>query len=571
MALFGSKNEITTLGLGELRSPIDNPGVPLNSPAVWDWFMGGEPTAAGEQVNEANALQITTVYACVTLIATSVASLPLKLIERADKGHIEAVDNPLYYLLAAEPNPDMSAVTFIETLVGCLALTGNCYAQIERNGLGQPVALWPLHPLKTKAMRAPDGKLVYKTTDGQTNGSYRVIPASDVIHVPLFSLDGITGISPIAMARQALGLAKAAEKFGARLFGNGARPGGLLMNKGPKPDPKTQQEMRESWQQQQGGQNQGKIGFLYGGEWSYESLGLNAEESQFLGTRGYQRADIAAIYKVSPHLVGDTSRLSGTNSEQLMLQFLTITLRPYLCKLEAEFVRKLCPTLGRKAGRFFVQFDVSGLLRTDLKSQMDAYQAGRQGGWYTSNDILRKLGENPGGPECDVYVTAVNYQNSARLLDTESLQDQPIDETVPTQAERSMLGVYARSYISIYSDAFRRLSTRSKRDYDTVSALFRPVLRSIADMATGNNSAFPALGGDTIDGVITDALKAMAKRTAKWPVAIQADEMATIANAEFLRVVRSIHIAVSREAATANAVAQLEAPEDTEDDLNEEA
>lgn len=567
MPLFGNKNEITTLGLSESRSPIDNPSVPLNSPAIWDWFVGGEPTASGEQVNEANALQITTVYACVTLLATMAASLPVKLIERATKGHTEAVDSPLYFLLANEPNPEMSAVTFIETLVGCLALTGNCYAQIERNPAGQPVAIWPLNPLKTKAMRN-DGKLIYTTTDGQTDGKYRFINSDDMIHVPLFSLDGVVGISPIAMARQSLGLAKAAEKFGARLFGNGARPGGLLFNKGPKPDPKTQQELRESWQQQQGGQNQGKIGFLFGGEWSYEQLGLTADEAQFLATRNYQRADIASIYKISPHLVGDTSRLSGTNSEQLMLQFLTITLRPYLSKLEAEFTRKLCPTLGRKAGKFFFQFDVSGLLRTDLKTQMESYQAGRNGGWYTANDVLRKLGENPGGPECDVYITPVNYQNSARLLDTESLQDQPVDANpdAPTAAERNMLGIYTRSYISLYKDAFGRLLHRNKRDLASIDSLFRPVLRSIADMAMDKAPAFAVPAGDAIDSVITDALKSMAKRAAKWPDEASQDVM----TAEFTRAVRSIHIAVSRETAAQKAVAELAAPEETEEDTDEQ-
>jgi HK97 family phage portal protein len=558
MALFGSKNEITTLGLGESRSPIDNPNVPLNSPAVWDWFMGGEPTAAGEQVNEANALQITTVYSCVTLLATSASSLPLKLIERADKGHIEAVDNPLYYLLSAEPNPEMSAVTFVETLVGCLALTGNCYAQIERNGVGQPVALWPLHPLKTKAMRTPDNKLVYKTTDGQANGTYRIVAAADMIHVPLFSLDGITGISPIAMARQALGLAKAAEKFGARLFGNGARPGGLLFNKGPKPDPKTQEQLRESWQQQQGGQNQGKIGFLYGGDWSYQQLGLNADESQFLQTRGYQRADIAALYKISPHLVGDTSRLSGTNSEQLMLQFLTITLRPYLCKLEAEFVRKLCPTLGRKAGKFFVQFDVSGLLRTDLKSQMDAYQAGRNGGWYTANDVLRKLGENPGGPECDVYITPVNYQNSVRLLDTESLQDQPVDAiATPTAAERSMMGNLTHGYIRLFRDAVGRTITRSKRDLDAISTCFHPVLTSLTEEIERQAGAKWGLTdgwNEAQERILKDVMKALEKRATHW-TSEHADD---IAGQELTRAVRALMLAVGREAGAASTMKGLE-------------
>ena len=249
-----------------------------------------------------------------------------------------------------------------------------------------------------------------------------------------------------------------------------------------------------------------------------------------------------------------------------MLQFLTISLRPYLGKLEAEFVRKLCPTQGRKAGKFFIQFDVAGLLRTDLKSQNEAYTAGRIGGWWSANDIRRKIGENPGGPELDVYVAAVNYQNAKRLLDTESLQDQPIGgaepDPAPTDAERNMLGVYTRSYMTLYSDAFRRLSTRKTKDFDAIQAIFRPVLRSIADTALDKTPGFPDLAGDNIDPIITDTLKSMAKRAAKWDGSIDCFKVA-----EFNKAVRSIHLAVAREAAVAKAAEQLEeVPEESEDD-----
>jgi len=564
MALFGKR---ITSALIALRggSPIDNPAIPLNSSAIWDWLVGGEATVAGEQINEANSLQVTTVYSCITLLASMGSTLPLRLMKCTDKGHVVAEDTGLHYLLNSEPNPEMSAPSFVETMIGCLAM-GNCYAQIERNKLRQAVALWPLNPLKTEPVRQPSGVMAYKTSQGEPLGAYRIVDAKDMIHVPLFSLEGRKGMSPIMLARQSLGLAKAAEKHGARLFGNGTKGTGVFMNKGPKPDPKTQQAMKESWQEQAGGVNQGKMQFLYGGDWSYQSLGLTPEESQFLATRSFQRADIAALWKISPHLVGDTSRLSGTNSEQLMLQFLVISLAPLLRKLEAEFDRKLCPTQGSKAGKFYSSFDVTRLLRTDLKSQNEAYQAGRNGGWYTANDVLRKLGENPGGPECDVYVTAVNYQNSKRLLDTESLQDQPIDAALPTPAERSMLGVYTRAFIGLYSDGFNRLLTRSKRDLAAITACFQPVLRSIADTAIGQNGVGLFTGGDPADGVINDALRAMEKRAAKWPAVIPDADRAGYANAEFTRAVRSIHIAVSRDIAAAKAVHELAAPEEDTDD-----
>ena len=194
MSLFGSSNDLTTL---ELRSPLDNPAIPISSPAMWDYMTGGDPTASGERINEANAMQISTVYSCVTLLSTMASSLPLKLIERTDAGHIEAIDNSLHYLLAVEPNPEMTSVTFVEQLVGSLAYTGNAYAQLERSSLGQVVALWPLNPLKTEPIRLPNKVLAFKTSDGEEAGKFRIIPAEDCIHVPPFSLSGRKGLSPI--------------------------------------------------------------------------------------------------------------------------------------------------------------------------------------------------------------------------------------------------------------------------------------------------------------------------------------------------------------------------------------
>jgi HK97 family phage portal protein len=560
MALFG--HELTTLNLSaELRgSPLDNPAIPINSGAMWDWLSSGERTLSGESITEANALQISTVFSVVTLLATSVASLPLKLMERTASGHQEAVDADLHYLLSVQPNPEMGAFTLIECLVGSLALTGNCYAQIERNSLGQCVGLWPINPMKCEPVRI-DGKLSYKVTDGQAAGTYRIVKPEDMLHCPLFCYDGIRGLSPIAMARQALGLAKATESFGSRLFGNGARPGGLIFNSGPKPDLKAQKELRDSWQEQQGGQNQGKIGFLFGGTWDYKSLGMTADESQFLATRNYQRAEICALWHMPPHFCGDMSRMSGNNAESEMIKYITMTLRPYTARLENEIIRKLMPTVGRKANKYFVVFDTTDMLKSDFKTAMEGYSAGRQGGWYSANDVRRKLGENPGGPELDVYVVAVNYQNAERLLDTESLQDQPVGGAVapstPTPAERDMYS----SYIPLFRDAFGRLLHGSKRDLVRVDQLFRPVLRSIADAALGHNPSFPDMTGDFCDSVITDALRSMGKRVSKWPPELSEADKTAYASGEFTRAIRSIHVAVSRELAAKKAVAQLQLPE----------
>jgi HK97 family phage portal protein len=585
MALF--HNEITTLGLSELRSnPLENPAVPLGSPANWQWLTGGEPTAAGETVNENNALTISTVYVCVTFIAQAIASLPFEIWEYISGGREKAIDRDDYYLLATEPNPEMSAFTYKENQVGCLALTGNSYAQIERNSIGQPVAFWPLHPFKTKPVRR-NNVLAYETYDGMKDGKPRILAPEDVLHVPLFSLDGIMGLSPIGLQRQALGLAKAQEKFGARFFGGGSRPGGVVMNKGPKPDPKTRQEISESWNVQHGGVNQGKTAFLWGGEWDYKQIGLSPEDSQFLGSRQYQRAEIAAMYHLPPHYAGDTSRLSGNNAEQQNLQVVIDTLRPYLARIENEYVRKLMPTQGRKANKYFISFDVSERLRGDFKTQQEGFAAGVQWGWFSPNDVRKKLGENPGPKELNVYRVPVNMQSAKTLLNTESIQDQPAggdpnaakgadDDTLPaeapTPAERKLLGVYASAFSGLYSRSFRRLCGRDKRDSAAIHATVRPILRCISDLALEMNNA-PAEGREAIaEGLVDDALKGMDKRAAKWPASILSTETDTYAGPEFLKAVRFIHINASKLLHTASAAKEV-APEldDPEGEQSEEA
>jgi phage portal protein BeeE len=166
MGILHTISRVAAVLAEERNNPLENPAVPLSSPALWQWMTGGEPTASGESVTENTALQISTVYVCVTFIAQAIASLPFEWWERISGGRERAIDTGIYYLLSTEPNPEMSAFTFKETFFGCLALTGNTYAQIERNGIGQPVAFWPLHPHKTKPVRLANNKLIYQTSDG---------------------------------------------------------------------------------------------------------------------------------------------------------------------------------------------------------------------------------------------------------------------------------------------------------------------------------------------------------------------------------------------------------------------
>lgn len=413
-ALVAQESDLTRL---ELRSGLENPSVPLNSPAAFNLVFGGEPTASGEAVSERNGLEISTVYACVRLIAETAGSLPFRIWQNSGNTRTEARDHSLHYLLSVQPNPEMSAVTFVETLVGCMAFTGNAYVEIERGSDNSPVAFWPLHPLLTTPVRdEKTGELFFTTSDGMPNGEARVLKAADVIHAPLFSLDGLKGLSPVALHRQSLGLAQATLKAGARFFGNGSRPGGLLTPKSGPLKPEQAQAMREAWEKQASGVNQGRIAVLPS-EWSYIQLGLSLEDSQFLASRGYSRNEICAIWRVDPHWCGDTTRQSNSNHEQASLSLLQDTIAPYLRKLTLEFQRKLLPPTGRVQSIYSFEFDLTERLRTDLKTTLDAIALGRQNGVLTANEGRRQLGLNPVGPEGDVLWSPVNMIASTKFAD----------------------------------------------------------------------------------------------------------------------------------------------------------
>ncbi len=425
MPLFDS-NPIRLNLFTERRGLLDSPTIPLTAIAAWEG-IGGGPTSSGELVNERNAMAISTVYTCVTILSDAVASLPCKLMRRLDKGRSEAVEDDLYDLLAYAPNPEMTAFTFWSTIVGCSALTGNGYAQIMRDRTGAVESIWPLHPLRTEPIRQSDKSLAFKTSDGMNEGSYRVVAAKDMLHFPLFSMDGIKGIGPIRAARESFATARAMEKYGARFFANGAQPPSLLVCKGPAPNPKVQTEIRESWKAAHSGANQHSQGFLFG-DWDVKTIGLDPEDTQFIASRNYTRADIAAMFKISPTMVGSLEKLSNNNWTGQQLSFVVDTIRPILVRIEQECQRKLLPSLGRNAGKLFVTFDTTERLRGDWESVIRTLAMARNWGILTGNECREELGYNPVGAEGDVLLTPVNMEDANRLLEKPSLTKEPVNE-----------------------------------------------------------------------------------------------------------------------------------------------
>jgi len=283
-----------------------------------------------------------------------------------------------------------------------------------------------LNPRLTRAIRLPNGDLAFETQDGETGGNRRIIPAANMLHIPLMSWDGIVGLSPIMQAARALGLATAAEKFGSRLFANYATPNVALLGK-QKFKPEDKVKMRRDWEDLQSGSNQHRVAIL-DQEMDIKVLSITPEEGQFLETRVHQRSDICAIFRVPVHMVGSEQKLSNSNVEQMNLAFITDTLRPILSRIEAEVVKKLMPRDPGKGSTLTVQFDLSERQRGDTAAQVSLIAAGRQWGVLSANDGLRILGLPAAGPAEDVRMVPINMQNAERLLDP--LDPSAITETV---------------------------------------------------------------------------------------------------------------------------------------------
>ena len=371
----------------------------------YSFFFGG--TTSGKAVNERSAMQMTAVYACVRILAEAVAGLPLHLYRYKDDGGKEkAIDHPLYLLLHDEPNPEMSSFVFRETLMTHLLLWGNAYAQIIRNGKGEVVALYPLMPNKMTVDRDANGQLYYQYTRSNEEaptmkGTTVNLHPSDVLHIPGLGFDGLVGYSPIAMAKNAIGMAIACEEYGAKFFANGAAPGGVLEHPGTIKDP---ERVRQSWQSTFGGSgNANKIAVLEEGM-KYTPIGISPEQAQFLETRKFQLNEIARIFRVPPHMVGDLEKSSFSNIEQQSLEFVKYTLEPWLIRWEQSIQRSLLSTDEKPL--YFVKFNVDGLLRGDYASRMSGYATARQNGWMSANDIreLENLDRIPTEDGGDLYL-----------------------------------------------------------------------------------------------------------------------------------------------------------------------
>jgi len=377
------------MGLFFKRS-LENPSTSLANPDAWLWdAFGATPSASGSRVNERTALGASAVFACVRVLSSTIAQLPLVTYLRLERGKERAPGHPLYPLLHDRPNPEMSSFNFRETLQGHLMTWGNAYAEIERNNDGSVRSLWPLSPSATRPGRRPGGEKYYETS---VAGRTFALRAEDVLHIPGLGFDGMVGYSPIHLHRQSIGLALATEEFGARFFGAGTRPTGVLTHPG-KLSPDAKEKVRAGWTSAYGGlANSHRTAILEEGV-TWQALGIPPEDAQFLETRRFQIAEIARIYGVPLHMIAELGNATFSNIEHQAIEYVTHSVLPVAVRWEQAMNHGLVPV--RERATHFVEFLVEGLLRGDSAQRSAYYTALFNVAALSVNDIREKENLNP--------------------------------------------------------------------------------------------------------------------------------------------------------------------------------
>jgi HK97 family phage portal protein len=369
-----------------------------------DWFRGGRETRSGVHVTDESAMRVTAYLAAVKIISETIASLPFNVYQAVGDKRERAVNHQLYEVLHFQTNPEMTAYAFRETLQGHILNWGNGYAYIDRNGAGAVTALWPLLPDRTRPDRDEKGNLFYWTTLPRTNEVIKLDPY-DVFHIPGFGFDGVVGYNPVRLAQEAIGLSLAAEEFGARFFGDGASPSGIIEYPG-----KLSKEAYERYKADVNDKygklsEKHKLMVLEEGL-KFHQVTIPPDAAQFLETRKFQIAEIARLFRVPLHMLQELDRSTNNNIEHQSIEYVVHTLRPWLVRWEQRTRMQLISQRERRAG-YYAEFVVEGLLRGDTKSRYESYGVALDKGWMNPNEVRGLENQNP-YPGGDAYRVPLN-------------------------------------------------------------------------------------------------------------------------------------------------------------------
>lgn len=400
----------------------------MDDPRWW-----GAPTlgsVSGVMVTPDSALQLGVVQSVLERLGGTVSSLPLMVFERTGangEGRRLARDHPLFRMLHRRPNRSQTAQEYRDELEKHLAWWRNAYSIIRPDADGFPIGeLEQVHPSRVvQVYRGPDGRRYYKIRQLPPSNAVDTYSEDEVWHIRKAPLtpDGLCGQPVWETARETLGRALAVEQFGARFFANSSHSGGVITVPGVFKDKESEADFLRTWREGGAGPNQHRDRVLKNGA-TYTPPALTNEESQFLETKKEVKYELASLWNMPGHMVGLMDRATFSNIEQQSIEYVVHTLGPWITAIEQAAERDLL--IGEDQDRYLVEFNVSGLLRGDLKTRWAAYFQGRQGGWLSINDVRRLENMDPIGPAGDVYETALNMKPAGTASDNDTT-DNPQD------------------------------------------------------------------------------------------------------------------------------------------------
>jgi HK97 family phage portal protein len=395
------------------------------------WGQSLQRTIAGVTVTPENGDQLGVVQSVKERLGGTVSSLPLMVFERTAKGgRRPAPEHPVFKLLHSRPGGGQVAQEFRDELTRHLCWWRNAYSIIRPDDAGFPVgSLEQVHPSRVVDVKRVAGRRMYWIRDLPPSTEVRTYSEDEVWHIrkaPL-TVDGLRGLPVWETARDTLGKAIGVEQFGARFFANSSHAGGIITHPGKFKDKEEQQTFLDAWRAGGSGPNQHKDRLLLLGA-AYTPPGLTNEDSQFLETKKESKYELASLWNMPGHMVGLMDRATFSNIEQQSIEYVVHTLGPWIAAIEQSAARDLL--IGEDQDRYFVEFNVSGLLRGDIKTRWAAYAQGRQWGWLSINDVRRMENMDGIGSAGDVYITPLNMVPAGSAADSEDDEDPQDPEDV---------------------------------------------------------------------------------------------------------------------------------------------
>lgn len=381
-------------------------GTPGPSDDFW-YGPTGQRTLSKQVVTEQTALRIAAVYACVRVLSETLAQVPLITYRRlTPRGRERANTHPLYDVLHSKPNSWQTSFVWRQQAMVHLLLHGNAYSRIVAGPRGFADQLVPLNPLRMQLEQLDTGRILYRYTPEK--GQRETYTQDEIFHLRGMTLDGMTGLSPIAYHRETLGMAMAQQEYAARFYANDARPGGTLEHPGSFKNPETADKIKDEWQKIYAGQGRHSVALLQEGM-KFTPLQMSHEDMQFIETRKFSVTDIARLFRVPPHMIADLDRATFSNIEEMALEFVTYSITPWFVLWEQQ----ISADLILAPQYYYAEFLTDGLLRGNMAARYTAYAVGRNNGWLSANEIREKENLNPrsdaGG---DAYLDPLNMQRS---------------------------------------------------------------------------------------------------------------------------------------------------------------